>query len=716
MPKSFFSSQVQNLRQEYPAECGLVALAGLAMSELDIPSPLPYLRSKTKRVNQGLSLADLVELGTDIGLRLAAVEATLEEIIEHGAIAILHWQEDHYVLLSPGQTKPKHVYIFDPECGCKREDTSTIKSGFRGYAIIFLGALEPVEPLPKFASKISKFQIARQFTDVFRAFGPLVLLSATVTILQMIAPLFVQIAIDRIVPVGSENFLFGLMIVFFALTIFKLFTTLLRGSISLIVERMSTAKFQKRLIQLYSKQAYSAIEGRAQGDVLTDFASAEVVSRFFSGAAIASVIDAFFVFVFLGILFLFSTTMAVLVISSAILISIIRTFFVFWERPLQQKAIQDQAIDANNFFDLLGSIEQLKIFSVIRGRENYWSHDFFASMNSNLKLSHFRLRANALYSFLEEASNILISGVGIYLILKGELTIGALYLVAQYRGIMFSKLVGVINTLQNWITIDIHISRFSYILKEENDAVVDDFLVKLDHPTAIAVRDLGFQYGVFDNSIFHSVNFEIKNGEKVLFCGPSGSGKTTLVKILTGLYTDFDGSVFVYGLKLTPETSTSIQKFTSGIFQGQHVSSLSIFENVRFFDDHLSEMQAVEALENAHCWDFVNELKMREHTPIGPDFGPLSSGQKQRVLAARVLAKNAPLTVLDEGTSHLDKKTERNVVTSLKNKLTGTLICIAHNIDAFETFDRVFWVEAGEIKEISFKIAQNQLSTPNNII
>ena len=97
MPKSTFSPKLTTLRQEYPAECGLVALAGLAMSEVGADSALEALRKQSRKVNQGTSFADLVALGANLGLKLVAVEATIDELLDHGKVSILHWEESHFV-------------------------------------------------------------------------------------------------------------------------------------------------------------------------------------------------------------------------------------------------------------------------------------------------------------------------------------------------------------------------------------------------------------------------------------------------------------------------------------------------------------------------------------------------------------------------------------------------------------------------------------------
>lgn len=120
------------------------------------------------------------------------------------------------------------------------------------------------------------------------------------------------------------------------------------------------------------------------------------------------------------------------------------------------------------------------------------------------------------------------------------------------------------------------------------------------------------------------------------------------------------------------------------------------------------EEEIVRALKLAHIWEVVQGLTMQERTPIGADYGALSSGQKQRGLIARVLAKNSDILFFDEGTNNLDKGTEELIAESLIS-LANTVICITHNPRAYRDFDQFLWVENGGVEAISYASLEKKL-------
>lgn len=697
---SKFSKRLASDLQNYAAESGIVALASLAKSIGTHPDPLSLLRTSTRRIHAGTKFSDLLALAPRVGLKLLPVEASLNELIKNDALCILHWEDNHFVSMAPAQSSKEKVSIFDPAIGLITITREEFDRKFTGYALVatdsYIADSEELS-VPENTTRTSLLSV---LPDLKRAIFPIVMLSALLTGLQMIAPIFIQIGIDRVIPSGNTKFLLGLTIIFLFLAVFRIFTSVLRSLLIAITERNVTSKLQALLAQRFIQLPYRTLEGRSQGDLLTDFGAAQAVTRFYSGSALTSVVDAIFVFLFTGILFFYSWIMASMIMAGAFLIVGIRVALVMFERPIQAAAIQASATNDNNFFDLLRTTQQIKIFGVARGRFFRWLRDFSKFIGIEYDLVKFRIFANSTYTGLEEILTLLIGAVGIYLIVVGELTIGALYLVVQYRTMLFAKLSAVVNTLQTWITLDVQIDRFSFILDQE---IPNQELLYVDTDSAspaVKAEQLTFSYSELEEPTLRDVNLSINQGEKILIAGPSGGGKTTLLKILVGLYSDFDGSGQIYGLPISDSSLATLHTLTAGVFQGQDVSEASIEDNVRFFDNDLDRENVILGLKQADIWDFVQKLPMQEQTMIGSEIGPLSSGQKQRILLARAFAKQPKILFLDEGTSNLDKETETKVAKALA-KVESTVICITHNPKSFLDFDRFYWVESGTVTEIS---------------
>lgn len=216
------------------------------------------------------------------------------------------------------------------------------------------------------------------------------------------------------------------------------------------------------------------------------------------------------------------------------------------------------------------------------------------------------------------------------------------------------------------------------------------------------ISNLKFNYG---NSNEFSINInelEIKRGEFVAIVGPSGSGKSTLVDVILGILVPQEGQITISG-ELPIE---AIRKWPGAIAyvpQEVRVMNSSIRRNVALgFSDEVINLQLVkEALDNASLSEFVRELPNGDTTIIGERGLRLSGGQKQRIGIARALFTKPLFIVMDESTSALDGETEALISNKIKEfKGKKTLIFVAHRLSTIRDFDKIIYLDAGEIKSV----------------
>ena len=200
--------------------------------------------------------------------------------------------------------------------------------------------------------------------------------------------------------------------------------------------------------------------------------------------------------------------------------------------------------------------------------------------------------------------------------------------------------------------------------------------------------------------VFENFDVKIHRGEKVGLVGFSGSGKSTFVNLLTRLYDINSGEISIDGQNISDVTQDSLRAAISMIPQDPMLFHRSLMENIRYGRLEATDEEVREAARLAYAHEFIMELPQEYDSLVGERGVKLSGGQRQRIAIARAVLKNAPILVLDEATSSLDSKTEKDIQGGLENLMKGkTVVVIAHRLSTISHMDRILVFDQGQIIE-----------------
>jgi ATP-binding cassette, subfamily B, bacterial len=308
-------------------------------------------------------------------------------------------------------------------------------------------------------------------------------------------------------------------------------------------------------------------------------------------------------------------------------------------------------------------------------------------------------------------------GVGGYLVIQGELTIGTLVALATLLLRLLGPLQGLSNVRIDVMTALVSFERVFEVLDlpttvpEKADAValprgasdVEFVDVRFRYPRAddvslASLEAVARREGADTGEVLQGITFRAAAGEMVALVGPSGAGKTTITHLVARLYDVTGGQVRVGGHDVRDVTLQSLEDVVGYVTQDAYMFHDTIRSNLEYARPGVTEQEIWRALEAAQIAHLVRSLPEGLETVVGDRGYRLSGGERQRLAIARLLLKAPPIVVLDEATAHLDSESESAVQRALDTALEGrTALVIAHRLSTVRHADRILVVDQGRV-------------------
>lgn len=215
----------------------------------------------------------------------------------------------------------------------------------------------------------------------------------------------------------------------------------------------------------------------------------------------------------------------------------------------------------------------------------------------------------------------------------------------------------------------------------------------------IGIKNISFAYNP-EMWVLRDLNLSIKRGEMVGLIGPSGAGKTTLVDMLLRLFQPGSGEILVDSKNINDIRIIDWRKKIGYVSQDIFLLNDTIENNIRFYENSVTQDDIVRSAKLANIYDFINTLPASFQTVVGERGMRLSGGQRQRIILARALARKPEILILDEATSALDNESEVLIQRSIeKLKSQITVLAIAHRLSTVMNSDRLIVMDSGKIIE-----------------
>lgn len=449
----------------------------------------------------------------------------------------------------------------------------------------------------------------------------------------------------------------------------------------------------------------------------------EVLSRLTSDTTVVQTLVGSSISIALRSLLMLLGGMAMMLITSAWLASVMIVLLVLVVLPLwamgrrvrkMSRASQDKVADTSAMAgEVLNAVTTVQAFV----RESYEQKRFDTAVEIAFSEAKKRMAARSLLTAL---AIMMAFGVIVFVLWIGtrQVTAGAMSLGELTQFVLYAVFIaGSIGALsETWGDLQRAAGAMERLveLMQAEPALADDTNTlksapshqvqqskTLDRTDALVLNDVTFSYPSRpDFFAMHHVSFVVPQGGRYALVGTSGAGKSTLFSMLLRFYEPKSGKIEIFGRNVSDWPVSDLRHRIGIVPQEPVIFAASAMENIRYGRLDASDQEVIAAAKTAHAHGFISALPEGYSSFLGERGVRLSGGQKQRISIARAILKNPPILLLDEATSALDAESEREVQMALDTVLPGrTSLTIAHRLSTVMRADHIIVLEDGMVVE-----------------
>lgn len=666
---------------------------------------------------EGVSMLSISDAAEYLGFRTVCGRISLEKMVEQRPFpCILHWNQDHFVVLHDVKTRRNGQRVFciaDPGKNLLRIEEDTFKNAWvstRTYGEE-KGIVMALQPTPAFYEKTDErrrmakpFRFLWSYVQPYKRFFVQLMLGLLLgSLLQLLFPFLTQAIVDKGIAGKNLNLIYLILLGQLMLVVSRASVDFIRRWILLhISTRVNISLLSDFLIKLM-RLPMNFFDTKMTGDLLQRIQDHERVERFLTAQTLTVLFSAFSFVIFGGVLLYYNLIIFLIFLFGSIFYASWVFLFLKKRRLLDYEYFEQRARNQSKTMQMLNGMQEIKLQNCERRRRWEWEDiqaDLFQTNIASMKLQQSQEAGSIL---INEVKNIVITIVAATSVISGHLSLGMMLAVQYIIGQLNAPVEQFVQFIYGWQDVQISLERMSEIRQREEEEVPERSITAFNGARRdVVFRNVTFQYeGIHSPRVLDTINLTIPEGKITAVVGTSGSGKTTLIKLLLGYYKPVEGEITVGGNNLENFSLRWWRDQCGAVMQDGYIFSESIARNIAVDDEEIDRARLLLAARIANIEEFIERLPLKYNTVIGPDGQGVSQGQRQRILIARAVYKNPSFLFFDEATNSLDANNERAIVENLTDFYRGkTVIIVAHRLSTVRNADQIVVIDKGCLMEI----------------
>lgn len=521
-------------------------------------------------------------------------------------------------------------------------------------------------------------------------------------VFTLLTPILIGQAVDLLIGVGHVDLhLLKLRIIyiFISIVLASLFQWLLVRMSNHLTYNI-TKDLRNQLFHRYSSLPLSFVDSSSHGDLMSrmihdiDLIGDGLLQGFthlFSGIMTIVGTVGFMIYISIPIA---SIVVVLTPLSLAVASVIVRRTYKYFQEQLALRGEMSGYIE-----EMIGHQKIIKAFGY--EKENI---EKFKEINSKVHISGVK---SQFYGALVNPSTRVVNNIvyasvcifGALQVMSGNFSVGSLSSFLTYANQYtkpFNEISNVISELQTALACA---SRVFALLDQEIITEIDNPKTIVNPQGNIEIDNINFSYDQ-NNPLIEDFSLSVRSGETIAIVGPTGCGKTTFINLLMRFYDPDKGNIYIDGININEMNRDYLRSLYGMVLQDTWLFHGTIKENIAYGNKNVSDEEIIKAAKNAHAHKFIVQLKDGYDTMISEDGGNLSQGQKQLLCIARIMLVKPPMLILDEATSSIDTRTEKQIQDAFEVMMEGrTTFIVAHRLSTIKKADKIIVMDKGHIIE-----------------
>ena len=693
-------AKVPQVMQMEALECGAACLA-MILAYHGRWVPLEKLRADCGVSRDGVKVENALKAARTYGLSAESVKISAAELSSEATLPCVALLKQGDFVVVAG-FRGKHVHLNNPAYGQTKVTLAEFEESYGGTALLF----QKTDDFEPGGEKPDTLQFAlKRLSGLKSAITFVMLTAAVVSIVAIATTSLGQVFMDRILSGESPGWIDSLALLMLVLALVSGAASVLNAHYLMSIQGksaiVSSARFMNHLLRL----PVGFYAQRMVGDLQLRQSDNEKVAATLIGQLAPALINAVLLVFYLAIMLNYSVPLTLVgVLSMAV--SILAARYVSNKRLNLMRASANASGRLHS--TTVNGMEMIETIKAAGAETTFFSRwSGYQAVNYDIVADRTFVNEylGTAPQTIAKLANIIVLVLGIWLIVKGDFTPGALLAFTGFLTAFMAPMNQMIDLGQTVQEMQTKMERIEDVMRYPTDVAEDieeapeaEGLDCKKLSGRVDLKGLTFGYSPLEPPLIEGFDLHLEPGQWVALVGGSGSGKSTIAKLTSGLYEPWSGSVEFDGVPLDQVPRPLLRGSLSVVDQDIVTFSDTVFDNVTLWDPSIADFEVVLACRDAGIHQDIAAREGGYQSMVAPRGRNFSGGQLQRMEIARALTIDPSIIILDEATSALDAQTEAEVIQRIRDRGI-TCIVVAHRLSTIRDCDEIIVLDDGKVVE-----------------